>query len=631
MANSRKTPRDARGHAGSDVATPGDTPSQRTSAARALRGALPSALLVVFLLGLLLVFRERADHPLGVRSDSWTEATILVSARNVAVNGWAKYRGASPQQVDRPPFKSDPFLYYTRSQLGTYYANWLLYGWGATSPAALRWLPTLSSLASLMLWYLVLRRFVDRWTALVTIVIMGTAYGFLDYADNLYHGYMNGCVAATALCFVAAVESSGRRRHTLMAATWALLCLNCFLSWEWILFSLVFIWGYALLFDIPFRRRWLVLFVLAPILAIGILSVTREASLGAQGAGGMIDDLLRRTIRLTDTPDTPPTVTLATYPLHVATRFEQFYGIGLGPVCLLALAWGVVCGSLRGSIRRAAPAFRLVILLLACGVSWWCVMLQHTAVHQHTMRNALAFYALVLGLTVAGGIRLSLDSGRRWWVRVPAGLVVPLVLWVHGARSYENFRLHADPTFQVPNHWDEGWGESVTFTDVAAKLPRDAIVLTNNNRLPLLRYWTDLPVYPGTLSVWPFSRGKQLPNARFRIELTINHLRDLYGEHLPRVVYVYWFFRPPDVAYARDPVLWQLMDGTWKQPPTAARVAQWGSLYAQMVSTGRGARYPMIAEGGTWLCFDISTMFDNLPNDFRRLGPPTRAEFGLIG
>jgi hypothetical protein len=599
---------------------------------RSAADAIPICLLLLFVVALLIVFRLRADNPLGVRTDSWTEATVIVSARNVAANGWAKYHGASPQQIDRPPFKSDSFYYYTRYPLGGYYVNWAFYKLGAKTLGALRWPVTLLSLTSLILWYVFLCRFVGRWAALASTLFMGTAYGFLDFADNVHHAYGNVLPIGVMLSFAAALRYGGRKRIGLLAAAWLLLFINSCMSWEWYLWSQIFFWGYAVLLGVPFKKRWLMVFALAPLLVVGSLSLMREEALGPHGAHGILNDFLRRTIRLEDTIDTPRDVTLANYPLHIARRFQQFYGMGLGSVWLLALAWGLVFGGLRRSVMQPHPAFRLIILFFLCGISWWCVMIQHTAVHPGNMRHALLFYSLVIGLSVTGALSLLFGLKQRLWMRAAGLAVLAFVLWSHGARTYQNIRLHLDRNYPVPNGWDEGWSESANLSDLARKLPADAILLTNISRMPLLRYWTGLPAYPGTFSPYPFNRYKAVPGARYRVELTINHLRELYGAHLPRVLYVYFFLRAPARAYMVDPMLRKMIDGEWKLHPDTDHAAHAEQVIRQIAARGGGqAYYPVIAAGFNWLCFDISTMFDNLPQEFLRLGPPTRADYGPTG
>jgi hypothetical protein len=56
---------------------------------------VPAGLLVLLCLTVLIILRVRADNPLGVHSDSWSEANMIVLARSAALDGWGKYGGVA--------------------------------------------------------------------------------------------------------------------------------------------------------------------------------------------------------------------------------------------------------------------------------------------------------------------------------------------------------------------------------------------------------------------------------------------------------------------------------------------------------------------------------------------------------
>lgn len=581
-------------------------------------------LLALLCVALLLLLRARADNPLGVRTDSWSEANVIVSARNVAANGWAKYGGAAQHQVDRPPFRDDPFYLYAHYPLGGAYANWVLWDLGVRSVSALRWPLAAFALATVVLWYALVRRFFGPWTALASAAVLATARAFLEYADNLFQGHSLALVAGMMLAFAAATAVAGTRRRLLLATCWVLLFLNGLLSWEWYLWSQIFLWGYALLLGVPFRKRWLLVFALAPVLSFGVQSSVRRNAMGPEPGNGVWEDLLRRTVRLEDTADTPRDVTLTNYPLHVLRRFQEMYGVGLIPLLGLGALWALVFGGASRGMRGLVPGGRLLLVLLACSLSWWCTMLQHTAVHMHVMRHALFFFALLIGLALSAGLRVMLEAGWPVWGRAVAAAAVALVLLPHAERSYRNIRLHLDPAYVDPQPLDSGWGESAEFAGVAAALPSDVLLLTNHYRLPLLRYWTQLPVYPGTLVTHPFNRTAVKPGARARLELSANHLRDLYGDALPRVLYLYFFLRPPEAAYAGDPILRILVDGSSAAPTPERR-----TNFSQLLGGGPGASWsPIVARGKNWVAFEAGPMLAALAPELARLPVPTRATYG---
>lgn len=589
-----------------------------------VRGRVPGALVGLLCIGLFLLLHLRADAPLGVRNDSWTEANIIVSARNVALNGWQKYHGVPQHQVDRPPFESDPFFLYAQYPPGSYYVAWLLFDAQDTTPSRLRWPPTFCAVATLICWYLLLCRVVTAWTALLSTLLLGTSYGFLAYADDLHHGYSLAFVTGMMLSYVTALTASGRRRLLWMAASWALLFVNSFISWEWYLWSQVFLWGHAFLLGVPFKKRWLLVFALAPLIAVGIQSAVRMAAFGPDPGGGMLADLLRRTVRLEDTFDTPRAVTLATYVPHVAHRFEEFYGFALGSIGLLVLAWAAVVTAEGTNGRDAGPALRWIVLLFLCGASWWCVMLQHTSVHPHVMRHELLFYALALGVSLATALRYVFGSGRSRWSRVVAVMVAVWIVGPHASGTYSDIRMYLDPSYDSPYSWAGGWNEAKVFAALADRVPADAIVLTNSNRPPLLRYWTRRPIYYANLLREPFRRNAVLPGSHTRLALAVSHLQALYGAEMPPVVYVYWFSTAADAAYTGDPILWQLVDGTWTRPTTHRQLANFRAL----TRGGGHSKYPIVVSGPNWIAFAANKLFENLPPEDAGMAAPTRAQFG---
>src|SRR5262249_44004930 len=158
-------------------------------------------------------------------------------------NGWARYAGVAQHQVDRPPFKNDPFYYYAHYPLGASYLTWLFFDLGGHELSTLRWPPAICSIAALILWYLLLCRLIGRWSALLSTAVMGTSYGFLAYAANLHHGYSNALVIAMMLCFAGGMAARGRKRLLLLASSWVCVLINAFMSWEWHLWSQMFFWG----------------------------------------------------------------------------------------------------------------------------------------------------------------------------------------------------------------------------------------------------------------------------------------------------------------------------------------------------------------------------------------------------
>jgi hypothetical protein len=603
-------------------------PSESPGAAgttRLLRGAALAAALGIAALHLVYL-RSHAQSPIGVRLDSWSESNIVVSARNAARHGWGAYGGVAQHQVERPPFARDPLFLYAHYPLGTYYLTWAMYDWLGEDVAALRWLPALFSAAALVLWYFLVSRIAGAAAALLSAASLATAYGFLAYADDLHHAYPWALLAGMMLAYVTAIEERGRRRRLLLGVSWLLLFANSFLSWEWYLWSQAFYWGHALLLGTPLRKRWLLIFAAAALLAAGVQRQVRVHAFGADAGAGLVEDLRRRTIGLEETDDTPAGTTLRDVPSYVAVRFEQLYGSGVLPLWWLVAVVGLASGGIRPGDGSVAPPYRWLVLLFLCGASWWCVMLQHTVVHPHVMRHALLFYALFAGLALETALRFLLGRGRRWWVRLAGASLALAVVLPHLRLTRLDMQAHSDRQFRHPSGWTAAWNEVESMREYARLLPPDAVVLTNHNRPPLLRYWLDVPVYSATFERFPFRRGEPLPGARVRLELASSHLGSLYGgaSARPRVVYLYVFRGDVQSQYLGDPVLWKLIDGVWSKPASYERLARFGEVLSGTASPA----HAILARGRTWIAFEAGDLLDDLPPDVERGPPPDRGAFG---
>ena len=84
--------------------------------------------------------------------------------------------------------------------------------------------------------------------------------------------------------------------------------------------------------------------------------------------------------------------------------------------------------------------------------------------------------------------------------------------------------------------------------------------------------------------------------------MTLNYLRGLYGDKLPRLLYLYHVGRPVQQVLAYDPLLRLLTTGT--ATPLASPQAQ---LQAVAAFEGTGAAAcPILARGNEWRVFDMT-------------------------
>jgi hypothetical protein len=637
----------------------GATP--KPSAATAVRAVPPGrrfsretkvcGLVALWVLGLLL---WRNGDPIGVRPDSWSDANVIIGGWNYARSGLGAHYGATQLQVVTDTHPSDPYFLYTQYPAGPIWINGVLQLCHITAERAFRVLPGLCSLAGLGLWFLICRRVVNATVAMLAVVAMGTSYVFLAYADCLhFHAYSLCAALGVAYCFVRGAAPEMRRRWLWLGLCLLLVFITAWLTWEYHLWLVLFFGLYGLLFKLGIRRWWLPVFGL-PLIAALVLQVAqqravlREVSQFSNVAGtdppiSFADDLYRRTLGFEQAVDTPKDLTLAGYPRFLLARYFNLFGV---PVLgMLALALVVLSAERRWPHRISTwgPGERLLVVLLVAGAGWWLTMMQHTSVHQHTMRQGLTAFALLFALVWARCARLFKSDAYHPAARMAAAALCLVLAFVQLEGVAANLRVHsrAWATAPGPESWfaalgdrergDGVWAERDVIAPFADLLPADAVVLTSYNRYPQVRYFTRRAVYQGALL--PYRPHVAAP-WRLALDRSFNHLRQLYGERLPPLYYAYyprpdWRLIPLGELFLGRPI-----------PPAARSPAERAAIEADLAQVeellrdayrrGRSDRTfcPVIGATSYGLLFQADKLVPLLMEEYGSMGFPTARQFG---
>ncbi|MGH3055328.1 MAG: hypothetical protein ACRDL7_10170, partial [Gaiellaceae bacterium] len=265
----------------------------------------------------------------------------------------------------------------------------------------------------------------------------------------------------------------------------------------------------------------------------------------------------------------------------------------------------------RGPPTQWPPQVKLLVILLAAGLGWMGVMMQQTSVHPATMRQLLPFWALLLAVVWTQGVRVALDSRAFVVWRVLLPLVALALVVAQGQSIWSTLQMHADARYRDPIMMDGGWSESLELAPLR-ELPADSVILTNHNRLPLIRYWSRRPTYLASNNL-----PAGIPVKRTWFDLTINYVRGLYHDELPHLVFLYRVMRPTPENIAamltQDPMLRALTTGSF-EPLTTPELQQ------KAVQAFRGtvpAACPILVRSGNWCVFDMRPI---LPEIARRFG-----------
>jgi hypothetical protein len=579
-----------------------------------------------------LVYRGKT--PVGIRMDSYSDANVIVSARNYIQVGLSKDWAAPQHQVVTVTNPPDPFYSYTKYPPLSNLIMGIYQVLGGESVRAFRLLPAACSLLAVWLWYGTYRSFAPTRVAGLAGVLMVSSYGFLAYADNLYfHGYAILLHAAMVRCFVRAMRGPQRTRVASLAACAVFLLLTALFTWEYHLWSAIFIGGYVLLNPIPVRRRTLLLLILPLVVAAALQTTHRrlsEAQAGSAKAPGptLLDSLYIRTIGFKSSIDTPPGATLSNYPARLALSIYRFYGIPA--VCMPFLF--VMLLRLRGA-RLTRPRdwpddLRLLFVLLLAGCGWWCVMMQHTSVHAHVMRHALSGYALLVAIVLIECARVLRDG--RGAVRATAACIAIAVTYAHVEGTAANIRMHVESNYFDSRGRNDANGDFMRLLGrLPDVVPQGGVILTNVNSLPLMRVWTQRPVYLASSAKLPIDDPV---HARWILELCINHLRELYHEKLPPL---YYFYEAPGgdirTAFMANHILRFFLLGEPGGGEDAWRRAQ--PIIDEAIASGSSSHSfcPIIASYyGRFLCFRLDSAVPILVEQFSPEGFPDQRAFGPI-
>jgi len=609
----------------------GAQPPRRTAPGRRAR-----LLLAIVLLAVAAFLVQRGGDPVGVRMDSWSDSNVIVSGRNYARLGLFANYGVAQHQVvtDRNP--PDPFFLYTNYPPASNLINGLWQIAGVTSERLYRLLPAACSLLAVLVWFGLFERFAGPAVAAVGAITMATSWGFLAYADNLhFHAYAFLLCALAVHCLVRALAPHTRHRRRWLLLMGALVFLMALFTWEYHLWILLFTAAYALLFTCPIRRSRLLLLILPLVLAVALQSAQRRAAFAranvasasdGRHALGFVDHLYRRTIGFDIAEDTPEGLSLKGYPAYEALRFYKFYGIPFAAAVAMIVA--VLAQGRRAPWRVSqwTPDERLLVALTVASPAWWLTMMQHSSVHPHVLRHALAAYSLLMALVWVRSWRMIRSSGSDAAAQILPAILAVALLCPHVDGTICNLRLHWTADFYDPRQRsDMGRQVSREYAPLQQVVPPGAVIFTNSLVAPM-RVFAERPVYCATFYPYPPNDPK---NARFFIETRFNHLRELYGDRLPSMHYVYDTGEiDPEKLAAGDPLLRLLALGPQYRRPTAA--SECTAILREAAPRGRSDRSfcPIVMMDRKLIVFRMDPLVPTLRQMFDRFGFPSLRDFG---
>jgi len=595
---------------------PAATQASAPAAAASLSAPVASIIVTGVIAVVAVLLLIRLGDPLGVRPDSWSEAEVIVSGWGYAASGFLAYAGLPQHQIGPPV---DPYYLYANYPVLSNVLYGVLHQLGADAYGLYRLPVILTSLAALWLWYQLVARVIDRATGVAAVIALATSAGFLSYADNIHQqAYPMAPQFGALLCVVVALAAETKQQRPWLIGCGLCLLLVGLLTVELHAWLVIGIAGYVLLFRRRARWHWLPLLIVP--LLVGIVLQSLQGRVGSpvppDDRPSFGENVYRRSLGFAEAVDTPrdssgKRLTLGTYPGYMVERFKEFYHVPVWVLPVLLLVGFVGAGTPRASPAQWPPQVKLLLILLLAAFGWMGTMMQQTAVHPATLRQLLPFWALLLAVVWTQSLRAALDPRAfiLWRVALP---LLALALLVPQAHSlWSSLRMHWDPSYRDPVIMDAGWSESVELGPLR-QLPADSVILTNHNRLPLIRYWSHRPTYLASNSVPP-----GVPVQRTWFDLSVNYLRGLYAEKLPHLVFLYRVLGPTPqniaATLAHDALLRALTTGSFDALQSAEQQQRGVQAFRGAVP----AACPVIMRGGNWRVFDMTPI---MPELLRRIG-----------
>lgn len=369
-------------------------------------------ILGIFYIVILCFVVYRAWHP-GCRfnrdhftGNSFTEKRVLYGGECFYKEGFIKCRflRICPRENSK-----EKLLYYTHFPPLPSLINGALRKIGFKNIFSFRLFPIFLSIVMVtMLYFLIKILFNDDLIALIGTIYTGMTPCFLLFADNLSYFLYNDLFIIGAILFFILFDKKSKKLYVVLI--WLFAFLLSITSYEYIPFILGFFWGYYFIFKRNWSMKYLLIFSSSIFCGVALHFAQNVWALGSVKEA-FLDHKIAfyyRTIgKLVGTPctDTFPDLVLNKEVMkglmpEIMRRIEYFFSIRpivlLGSLFLLPFLY-------VGDKKKLRFYYKILGLLFFCGILWWVLFIQATAVHGFTGRNIMLFAILLVSILMKEG------------------------------------------------------------------------------------------------------------------------------------------------------------------------------------------------------------------------------------
>ncbi|MCK5534282.1 glycosyltransferase family 39 protein [bacterium] len=360
--------------------------------------------------------------------NTWTEKKVLYGGECFDKYGFIKCRFLRVSRWGEKPY------FYTHYPPLPSIINGLLRKVGFNNLFCFRLFSVfLSFLMLTMLYFLIKFLFNDASLALIGTIYAGLTPYFLFFADNVgKHLYNEFFMIGTILFFIL-FDKKSEKKYLIL--TWVFAFLLSLTSYGYIPFILVFFWGYYFILRKDWPIKYLLIFSSSIFCGLFLHFAQNVWALGSIKEAFLdhkIAFCYRTTGKLIATPytDTFPDLCLDKKIIKVIIptiikRIEWFFSISpivaVGSLSLLP----VLCVNNKEKLKFY---YKILGLLFFCGILWWGIFIQHTAVHGFTAKRIALFMILAISILIKEGGTYVFKYQKSWIYKIMLSIVLLAVI-----------------------------------------------------------------------------------------------------------------------------------------------------------------------------------------------------------
>lgn len=385
-------------------------------------------LLFLIVLGFFVVNRTRSDY----RWSAWAigDAQNLNASLHFSQEGFRKHYFLPyyhPGYIGQSCGSETSLGYYTHYPPLSAILNGVIAKIFGNDLFKFKFIAILFTLAGLFLWYEIVSILIEKSIALVSIILIGSSAGFLQFTDCVSpYGYSEFFVFGTLLFFLLSLKENNKSKILYLFLSWVFLLLESLNSFDYIFFCAIFIVGYKILFRREEPKVSRILFLLsAPFCGFFLHLLQNAVALG--GIQQAINDLFNISTERLIHPLAPSWIDIRNLFKNTDLWFNIHYGLSWLKIMILACLSFMLNYFVRKTFNLV-NFFKIILLLFVSTFFWWFVgVVAAGAFALQMSRQIFPAVSLLIASIVVFGLFLIFDKNYKPFYKI---LIVVLIFYV---------------------------------------------------------------------------------------------------------------------------------------------------------------------------------------------------------